>query len=50
LSANYILAGSVIEMSRSVVIFCRVINTETAAIESVSQVIVPRNQEVRALL
>ncbi len=50
LSAHYILTGSVIEMSRSVVIFCRVINTETAAIESVSQVFVPRNAEVNGLL
>ncbi len=50
LSANYILTGSVIEMNKSVVIFCRVINTETAAIESVSQVILPRNAEVNAML
>lgn len=50
LSANYVLTGSVVEMSKSVVIFCRVINVETAAIESVGQVIVPRNEEVNAML
>ena len=50
LSANYIVTGTVIEMSESVVIFCRVINVETAIIESVGQVIVPRNEEVNALL
>jgi hypothetical protein len=50
ISANYILTGTVIEMSESVVIFCRVINVETAVIESVGQVIVPRNEEVNAML
>ncbi|KKK59763.1 hypothetical protein LCGC14_3031130, partial [marine sediment metagenome] len=39
-----------IEMSESVVIFCRVINVETAVIESVGQVIVPRDEEVNAML
>jgi DNA-binding beta-propeller fold protein YncE len=50
LSANYILTGSIIEMRESVVIFCRVVNVETAVIESVGQVIVPRNEEVNAML
>jgi DNA-binding beta-propeller fold protein YncE len=50
LSANYILTGTVIEMSESVVIFCRVVNVETAEIESVGQVIVPRSEEVDAML
>jgi TolB-like protein len=50
LYANYILTGTVIEMSESVVIFCRVVNIETAEIESVGQVIVPRNEEVNAML
>jgi hypothetical protein len=50
LSANYIVTGTVIAMNESVVIFCRVINVETAVIESVGQVIVPRNEEVNALL
>jgi len=50
LSANYILTGTVIEMSESVVIFCRVVNVETAEIESVGQIIVPRSEEVDAML
>jgi len=50
LYANYILTGTVIEMSESVVIFCRVVNIETAEIESVGQVIVPRNEEVNEML
>ncbi len=50
ISANYILTGSVIEMSESVVIFCRVVNVETAVIESVGQVIVPKDEEVNAML
>jgi hypothetical protein len=37
-------------MSESVVIFCRVVNIQTAEIESVGQVIVPRNEEVNAML
>lgn len=50
LTANYILTGSVIEMADSVVIFGRIINVETAEIESVAQVIVPRNEEMNAML
>lgn len=50
LYANYILTGTVIEMSESVVIFCRVVNVGMAEIESVGQVIVPRNEEVDAML
>lgn len=50
LTADYIMTGTVIEMSRSVVIFCRVINVENGMIESVSQVIVPRDEEVNAML
>ncbi len=50
LSAHYVLTGTVIEMTKSVVIFCRVINVETAVIESIGQVIVPRTEEVNALL
>jgi hypothetical protein len=50
LTANHILTGSVIEMPGSVVIFGRIINVETAEIESVAQVIVPKNRDVRALL
>jgi DNA-binding beta-propeller fold protein YncE len=50
LSAHYIVTGTVVEMRESVVIFCRVINVETAEIESAGQVIVPRTSEVNALL
>ncbi|MCK5569950.1 MAG: hypothetical protein KAJ15_09550, partial [Spirochaetes bacterium] len=50
LTANYILTGSVVEMPGSVMIFGRVINVETAEVESVAQVIVPKNHDVRALL
>jgi len=50
LTANHILTGSVIEMPGSVVIFGRIINVETAEIESVAQVIVPKNRDVKALL
>jgi hypothetical protein len=50
LFAHYVLTGTIIEMTKSVVIFCRVINVETAVIESIGQVIVPRTEEVNALL
>jgi len=50
LTANYILTGSVIEMPGSVVIFGRIINVETAEVESAAQVIVPKSGEVNALL
>jgi TolB-like protein len=50
LTANHILTGTVIEMPTSVVIFGRIINVETAEIESAAQVIVQKNREVKALL
>lgn len=50
LTANYIVTGSVIEMSSSVVIFSRIINVETAEVESVAQVIVPRDKDLDKLL
>jgi len=50
LTVHHILTGSVIEMPNSVVIFGRIINVETGEIESVAQVIVPKNREVKALL
>jgi hypothetical protein len=37
-------------MPTSVVIFGRIINVETAEIESAAQVIVQKNREVKALL
>jgi Ca-activated chloride channel family protein len=50
LAADYLLTGSVIEMERTVVIFGRVINVQTAEIESVAQVVVPKTSEVKRLL
>ena len=42
LTADFIVTGSVIEMPNSMVIFGRIINVETAEIESAAQVIVPK--------
>ncbi len=50
LSADYILTGTVIPMSSSVVIFGRIIDTESTVVESAAQVIVPIDAELRALL
>ena len=50
LTADHMLTGTVIEMPNSVVIFGRIINVETAEIESAAQVIVAKNREVEALL
>ena len=50
LSANYILTGTVIEMSRSLVIFSRIINVESGEVETAAQVIVSRDEEVNKLL
>ena len=50
LTADYIVTGSIIEMSSSVVIFGRIINVESGEVESVAQVIVPRDRDVEKLL
>ncbi len=50
LAARYIVTGSVIEMTETVVIFGRVINVESGEVESVAQVIVPKDREVVGLL
>ncbi|MBT3275565.1 MAG: VWA domain-containing protein [Spirochaetales bacterium] len=50
LSAKYILTGSLIEMPASVVVFGRIINTGSGEIESVAQIVLPKNQEVSAML
>ncbi len=42
LSANYMITGSVIEMPKTVVVFGRIINVETAEVESAAQVIMPK--------
>lgn len=49
LAADYLLTGSVIEMDRTVIIFGRLINVETAEIESVAQVVVPKTADVKNL-
>ena len=50
LAANYIVTGSVIEMEATVVIFGRVINVETGEVESVAQVILPKDADLTRLL
>ena len=50
LSADYILTGTVIEMRGSVTTFSRVINVETTSIESVSQVVIPKDEQISGLL
>jgi Ca-activated chloride channel family protein len=50
LAADYLLTGSVIETDRTLIIFGRVINVETAEIESVSQIVVPKSAGVKSLL
>ncbi|MBA7643548.1 hypothetical protein ES703_51279 [subsurface metagenome] len=50
LAANYIVTGSVIEMADTVVVFGRVINVETGEVESVAQVILPRDRDLNKLL
>lgn len=50
LAVNYILTGSIVESSKTVVIFGRITTVEPAEIESVAQVIVPKNSNVESLL
>lgn len=50
LAANYIVTGSLIEMTSSVVIFARVIDVQTGEVGSFAQVILPRNQQVDLLM
>ncbi len=50
LAADYILTGTVVPMQASVVVFCRLINTTSAEVESAAQVIVPIDADVKALL
>jgi TolB-like protein len=50
LAADYLLTGSVIEMSATVVIFGRIIRVESGEIESVAQVIIPKDRDVQSLL
>ncbi len=50
LSADYIVTGTVIEMNSTVIILGRLINVENGEVESVAQVIVPKDQDVEKLL
>ena len=50
LSADLLLTGTVIEMAHSVIIFSRIIDVESGEIESASQVIVPKSDNVVSLL
>jgi hypothetical protein len=50
LAARYLVTGSVIPTADSVVVFARIINVQTAVIESAAQVIIPRSTEVDSLL
>jgi Mg-chelatase subunit ChlD len=50
LAAHYLVTGTIIPMSESVVIFGRIIDVETAVIEAVAQVIIPRSKEIDGLL
>ncbi len=50
LSATLILTGTVIEMSESVIIFGRVIDVQTAEIQSAAQIIVQKNADLSSLL
>jgi Ca-activated chloride channel homolog len=50
LSANYIVTGTVIEMNSTIIIFGRIINVGTGEVESVAQIIVPKDEDVEKLL
>jgi len=50
MKADYVLIGSVVETNKTIVIFGRLINVETADIESVPQVILSKNKDVESLL
>ena len=50
LAADYILTGTVVPMQSSVVVFTRVIHSETGEIRSAAQVIVPVDAEIRTLM
>ena len=50
LAANYIVTGTVIEMAETVIIFGRIINVESGEVESVAQVIIPKDRDIKKLL
>ena len=50
LSARYMITGTVIEMNSSVIIFSRIIDIESAEILGAVQIIVEKDEDVKALL
>ena len=50
LAAGYIVTGTVVEMTTTLVIFARVINVKTGEVESAAQVVLPRSGEIERLL
>jgi Ca-activated chloride channel family protein len=50
LGASFLVTGAVIEMEGAVLIFARVINVSSGQVESVAQIVVRKDAEVRALL
>jgi hypothetical protein len=50
LSADYLITGMIIETPSSVVLFARVINSRKETVDSVAQIILPLDDEVRLLL
>ncbi len=50
LEADYILTGSIIEMPQSVILFGRILSVQTQAVESVAQLILPKQGEIEKLL
>ena len=50
LGLDYFMTGSIIEMPSSVVLFARVLNSKTEGVESVAQLILPLDDEVRSML
>lgn len=50
MSAHYLLTGNIIPMSQSIVVFSRVINVETGEVETVSQIVIPMNDDLKSML
>lgn len=50
LSAEYIITGNIIPMANSVIIFARVINVESSEVLAVSQVIIPKTEDIKQML
>ncbi len=50
LKADYMITGLIIEMPESVILFARILNGKTGAVESVAQLVLPFNEQVRTLL